>query len=175
MIDIRIPYKKDKLLGQAYNEAMETVKDWCLFIDHDVLMVNPLWYDMCCDAIDKIGYKAGWITATTNRIGCHWQQAGNYGIPVNKEEDDIKYHITLSKLIYTKNGNDIYEPGPYAPFSGFFILTHKAAWEAAGGFADKWNCDNNYDLAIQKAGYGRYVMTGLYCYHLYTGKGIWNE
>ena len=70
-LDVRIPYLPNKELGRAYNEAMETVRSWVMFIDSDVfLRTQPKWYDICMEAIRRVGHDAGFITCVTNRIGC---------------------------------------------------------------------------------------------------------
>jgi GT2 family glycosyltransferase len=170
-----IPYKPDNL-GAAYNEVMEKAADWVLFLDHDILTLNPNWYKICMNAIKNLGHKAGFISCLTNRIGCHWQKATNYDIGVDLDNDDIEYHIKKAKEIDQKHHGQIYEPGPHGPLSGFFILTHKQAWKDAGGFKDGFlTVDNDYDEKIKAAGYKRYILKDLYYYHVYTKKGLWNE
>ena len=166
-IDITIPYRPGKQLGECMNDYMQHVEDWVLFLDHDVFLLNPHWYDMCINIIKEVGYKAGWISCKTNRIGCHWQRQEG----IDNNNNDMGYHLHKAKEIYDAFGNELFEPANYGPFSGFFILTHKAAWLDAGKFNKGWLVDNPYSDAIQSAGYKRYIMKGLYCYHLYTFKG----
>jgi GT2 family glycosyltransferase len=58
--------------------------------------------------------------------------------------------------------------------SGFFILTSKTAWKAAGGFDENRKrlvgVDNYYSRAISQAGYQLWGMPGLYFYHIYKQK-----
>lgn len=170
-MEIRIPYKQDKQLGQAYNEAMETVKDWVLFLDHDVLILCPDYYDACLAAIDKVGHKAGWITGVTNRIGCPHQKMKD--APKN---DDIIKHIEYARKLWDEHNNDIILFDMKTNLSGFFMLTHKKAWEDVGGFADGFlGVDNRYCNALVEAGYDIYLMPGIYCYHLYTLKKYFNS
>lgn len=169
-IPIIIPWRPGKQLGECMNDHMQKVEDWVLFMDHDVLQLNPNWYYMCQGAIDKVGHSAGWITCITNAIGCHWQRYAS-----NDFETDLKHHVNISKTVFKQKGSELIEPSNYAPFSGFFILTHKQAWERVGGFNNGWMVDNPYDKAIREKGFKRYVMTGLYCYHMYHGKRIFYE
>ena len=71
---IIIPWRASKKLGECMNDAMEKVDDWVLFMDHDVLQLNPKWYLVCQEVIEKVGHAAGWISCLTNAIGCHWQR-----------------------------------------------------------------------------------------------------
>jgi hypothetical protein len=171
-IDVCIPYKENRQLGQAYNRLMKQSKGWVLFLDHDVLLLNQNWYYICQACIKRYGEEAGWITGVTNRIGCHWQRPG---IEIDKDNDDIGYHLKMSKKIYDENQGSYFEPADYAPFSGFFILTNKTVWEMVGGFENGWLADNPYDEAVRKGGYKRVVMKELYCYHIKDKKGLYYE
>ncbi len=169
-IDVRIPYDFQGRVGTAYNREMQTVKDWVLFFDHDVFIsTNPHWYDMCLDAIKQVGHEAGWITGVTNRIGCSAQKAETWGASIDLENDDYLQHVKYARMLWEKHGNKLVSANNHE-FSGFFILTHKKAWNAVGGVADKMFVDRQYSRAIVKAGYQQYVMPGLYFYHLHKKK-----
>lgn len=169
-MQVVIPYKPGDL-GECYNEYMSKAEDWVLFLDHDVLLLNPHWYKICMNVINQWGHNAGFITCVTNRIGCRWQKAGS-----DIQNDDIKYHLNFAKNLYLEHGNDSNEIlQNSSPLSGFFILTHKEAWEKSGRFKSGFlTVDNDYDNKIQTAGYKRVIIPGLYCYHMYTIKGLFN-
>jgi len=162
-IEVRIPYLPDQQLGTAYNKAMEVAEDWVLFLDHDIYLLNPHWYDICSAAIEKVGHEAGLISCYTNRIGCAYQLAGN------KHTDNIKDHTGIAQRMYRKNKGQLldvtsHEKSP----SGFFILTHKKAWEEAGGFPLKFlGADTQYWAGVRAAGYKVYLLSDLYVYHGY--------
>ena len=162
-IDVRIPYLPGKALGQAYNKIMETVEDWVLFLDQDVYLVNPHWYDICAAAIEKVGYKAGIISCYTNRIGCFYQKTGN------PHCEDMRKHTTRARELYQANkGNLLDVTEQNSSTSGFFMLTHKKAWEDAGGFPLKFlGADSQYSGALKRAGYKIYLLSDLYVYHGY--------
>jgi GT2 family glycosyltransferase len=168
-IDVYIPYEPCSRLGRAYNRAMEQSKDWVLFLDHDLFLCNPNWYDICLDAIKKIGKRAGWITCMTNNIPANYQRADIImsGVP---ENNDLVQHINYAKRL-DKQFNGIYEEakesgGKLPDFCGYFILTHKEAWQKAGGFKDDFYVDCWYGWALYKAGYKLIRIPGLYVYHL---------
>lgn len=166
VIDVRIPFEPGKQLGFAYNRAMETIKDWVLFLDHDVLLCNPAWYTICQEAIKQVGHKAGFITCMTNRIGNSAQQ------DTRCRGHDIKQHLLHSVALQMTHKGKLQETSiTDTPFSGFLILTHKQAWKDAGGFTDGFlGVDNAYYRAVSNAGYKTYIIRGLYAYHIYRLK-----
>lgn len=163
-LDVRIPYQLNKQLGQAYNRIFETVDDWVLIIDHDILLMNPNWCQMCLDTIGAVGHKAGWITCRSNtgrkeqKVGCN-----------NEQHHDMKYQLNICRDRYQQNKgaiNDVTET--CEKFAGNFILTHKKAWEDAKGFKDGFlGIDFDYYYRLRRAGYRFYVMEDLYVYHHY--------
>lgn len=172
-IQIIIPWGQTNNLGQHYNRLMKNVDDWVCFLDHDILMLNPNWYHMCLSAIERVGHSAGWITGKTNAIACPTQL--DVGAPKNS---NIENHMRHAKQLYDKHGNrlELIDPATITlQFSGFMILTHKEAWEKAGGFDQGFlGVDNYYYNKIVRLGYATYVMPGLYMYHLYGTKKLWN-
>jgi GT2 family glycosyltransferase len=177
-VPVIIAYAPNQKLGFAYNREMEHVDEWVIFIDYDVMLLNPHWYDICLNAIQKVGHDAGWITCYTNRIGCKHQALGID----NVESHDIRYHQQIAKKMYdTKRGKirDLTDqPGQ---LSGMFILTNKKAWKATGGFKTDgfYGVDNDYSRRIRLAGYRLYLMEDLYVYHSYfrfvmkDGSEVW--
>ncbi len=170
-IDVCIPYAPDFALGKECNRILERSSGWVLLIDHDVFFLNPNWYLICQNAIEKVGKDAGWITCYTNRIGCLDQ------LLTVKDTDDLSYHIRIASERYRKNKGRIEDITEKArPLSGFFILTNKRVWELTGGFSEKYlGMDNDYHAAVKAGGFKIYRMEDLYCYHAYkrwwkTGK-----
>lgn len=166
-IDVVIPFLPEKRLGECCNDIMERCEDWVLFLDQDILLLNHRWYQLCLDAVEYFGHCAGFITCVTNRIGCKHQKCK---VP---DSYDMKFHDEYGETLYQK-----YKDDPYVDctdsdngFSGLFILTHKKAWEAAGGFVHKFlGMDTAYYGAVKRAGYKNIVMRHLYVYHHYQRK-----
>lgn len=164
-LDIRIPFDSDKsLLGAAYNRAMETVEDWALFLDHDVFLAYPAWYGSCKKAIQTLGHCTGLISCRTNAVACPHQIIKGHG-----GNHNLDYHTEVAMqraTDYAGQYTDITDA--IVPISGFFILTHKKAWQDAGGFSEGFlGVDNEYHRRIQKAGYRVFIIEELYCYHRY--------
>ena len=165
-IDVHVPYKLGGNLGECYNDIMSQSKDWVLFLDHDILLLRPEWYQCCIDAINQTGHKAGWISAVTNRIWCTDQKRAGA-----VDHDDIMEHIKFSNSLWRKYKGVLRKPTSGRPFSGFFLLTHKEAWEKTGGFMDGFlGVDNDYYNKLLKCGYDTYIMPGVYSYHIYHNK-----
>jgi len=183
MIDLttRIPYYPGKRLGGAYLNEITTVKDWVLFLDHDVfLSLNPYWNDICRSAIERVGHKAGWITCKTNRIGCPLQKAKD----IPKGMDDMAWHFKYAEELYKRNKGLITECTDIEgwKFSGFFILTSKEAFTkvkvlSTGSKALPENkfigFDNWYYDRLIECGFKTYIMEDLYVYHGY--KRLWKD
>ena len=177
---IMVPYYPGNI-GIAYNQAMKHVDDWVLFLDHDIMILTPDWYEQCRIAIDLLGHEAGWITCMTNSIWCDDQldiKAPN--------SNNIAVHLQHARTT-AKKFPQIISPGSAKKFlgnifSGFFILTHKEAWEKAGGFIEEhrvvthgginFECnkhlgvDNDYFFRLTEAGYKNYIIQNIYAFHL---------
>lgn len=167
MIQVCIPYAPNQALGTACNAIMQRAEDWVLFLDHDVLLLNPNWYMMCEKAINEVVHKAGIITCMTNRIGCPIQRE------TVEDTDNLAYHWGIAKSLYNKHGSTVKDiTVETRPLSGFFMLTHRKAWEQVGGFCEKFlGMDTQYFGKLRDAGYRFYLLPGLYCYHAY--KRFW--
>jgi glycosyltransferase involved in cell wall biosynthesis len=182
MIEIKIPYMLDMQLGKAYNISMKSAKDWVLFLDHDLLMLNPHYYEVSFAVTQVLGHKAGWITGVTNAIACEVQLCRDA-----PKGDNVMEHMRYAKQRWEKFSTQVVKVGDknigmnyknkiFPGFSGFFMLTHRQAWEDVGGFADGFlGVDNIYYRKLIEAGYETYVMPGIYVYHLYRQKAKWSE
>jgi len=171
-----IPYERGDNLCYACNRVMETSSaPWVLILDHDVYLdCNPLWYEICLEAIKRVGDNAGWITCLTNRISNTWQHL--YG--TDEESEDMSYHIHIAQQCWKRYGMTMLEIKH--KLSGFFILTNKKAWEASGGFKPMWakgagvisgmSADTSFSNGLDRTDYKKYVLLGLYVFHFYKVK-----
>ena len=192
-IDVKIPWEPGKKLGYAINRAMETVEDWVLILDHDVfLSLNPYWYDICINAIEKVGDSAGWITCSTNAIGCPLQRANFSNAQMEclfSEKFDpanMLHHFNMAEAIYREHKGtiiDITEQSIRWKLSGLFILTRRSVYDhikdTYGLPGDKFlGWDNYYSDRLHEAGYKIYLLKDLYVYHGYKRlwkNGAWGE
>jgi GT2 family glycosyltransferase len=175
-IDVVMPYEPGMKLAYAYNRAMQlSAAEWVLFLDHDLFICNRWWYEMCMEAIRKAPDNCGWITAVTNRIGNKNQKAvSRRGLSI-PDTEDVGVHCQFSHELYKDWGTQLLRCR--GAMSGFFILTNKAAWRAAGGFDENRKrlagVDNIYSRDLNRAGYCFYKLPGLYFYHMYRKKNLY--
>jgi len=169
-IDVKIPWEPGKRLGYAFNRAIETVEDWVLILDYDVMLLSVNWYDICLRAIDKYGHSAGLISCMTNNIGCPLQRDNH-----NKTQD-MDWHFSRAAEVERKNAGVVQDvTDSQFKLSGMFFLTHRSAWEKTGRVPDDKfiGVDNWYDARIRENGYKVLILRDLYVYHGY--KRLWKE
>jgi GT2 family glycosyltransferase len=165
-IDVRIPWEPGKQLGKACNRMFRTVEDWGLILDWDVHLLNTNWYDICLNAINRVGNNAGLISCLTNRIAFAPQR---YESEIN-DSDDIASHGLLSSTIQRDNSGKIEDITSHPHWlSGMFFLTRRKVWDEVGGVPDDifLGMDNEYHRRVKAAGYHIYIMQDLYVFHNY--------
>lgn len=163
-IDVRIPYGENRRLARAYNQAiLESTTNWVLFLDHDVFLCNPCWYDMCVEAIRSL-YKDPLAAS----IGCvaggerHASSMEKSGPP----PDGIEFHIQRAMDYYHKYGTTVERIQEHTP--GFFMLLNREIAKRIKFFQQKPginNIDKDFGKRLLQEGYHIYNMPGLYVYH----------
>jgi len=163
-IDVRIPFDEEGRLARAYCRALsDGISDWVLFLDHDVFLCNPRWYEMCLEAVETLRQDP-----KAAAIGClcggehHKRTVEEKGVPTDK----LDLYIQESMDYYYEFGNmlqRIHEPIP-----GFFMLLKREVARELGFVQRKRsinNIDTDFGNRLMKAGYHIYQMRGLYVYH----------
>ena len=161
-IDVRIAFEPGGQIGADYNRIMrESPHEWVLFLDHDVLLLHPSWYQVAQEAI-RSHPEAGIFTCWTNNIACKHQK--DRGAPAGH---DIEAHRARAWELWNKYGMKCSHNRRWL-IGGFFMLTSKAAWRKAGGFPEDgfFGVDNEYHRRIMRAGLTCWRIDGLYCYHI---------
>ena len=164
ILETKIPYVSSGALGEEYNRLMSEAKtDWVLFLDHDVLLCNPHWYQICKKAIEQFP-DAGMFTCYTNAISCKYQKTK---APSSKAS--IWEHLKFGEEVFNKGG---FWCTPVGVISGFFMLVSKKAWEDVGGFPANgfFKEDRGFSGRLLKKKYRIMRMNGLYVYHVYKDK-----
>lgn len=162
------PYRTDKNLGRAYNEAFEGLPDdkWVCLMDYDTMFLTP-------DAINILhGYverfpNAGVLTCLTNRIGQRSRHQLLNG--VISDNDSISHHISLAE----KQKEKLYQVEKIDDdFSGMLMLIKVSTWKKVK-FDEDGLClgvDTNFGRRVRAAGFEILCMQGLYIWHTYRLK-----
>lgn len=162
MILPMIPFREDRNLGLAYNEAMELLPadGWAIFQDHDAMPTTPHWFRQFREAIE-FRPEAGAFCACTNRIASAWQKVGPREL---QDSNDLARHREYGRArLKVRTLLDITET---KGFGGVLFAVSKAAWTAAGGFAHGLGCvDHSLFFALKRIGLRCYMIEGLYVYH----------
>ena len=175
IINVYIPYEPEYRLGAAYNRIMqESAHEWNLLLDHDVILLNPQWYNMCQQAIlylERESKPAGIITAMTNAFPLNFPNGYLPQISYRSPKTtDIAHHKQWADYLYNRYNGIIREVCWPLAFGGCFMLTNKTAWATSGGFADEYQCDFDYCDRLHRNGFKQYILPGLYIYHATDGR-----
>lgn len=163
-VHICTPYRIDKNLGRAYNEAMARIPDGdsgC-FIDYDIQLLTPDAGVILHEYANR--FPGSLLTCFTNRIS-----------PLSKkqllggtisEDSDLRNHIRLAEVqrshLYTVREL-------HRDISGMLMVIPKSLW-AEHQFEETGKClgvDTYYVRRIRAAGKKIYRMNGLYVFHSY--------
>jgi len=163
-IDVKIPYDPEEKLAEAYNRALEeSTTPWVLFLDQDVFLCNPHWYDMCLYVIDTLN-----VDPLAACIGCvcggerHKRSMAKGVTP----SADIEFHIKRSRQHYREFGNLVQREKQHIP--GYFMLLDREIALKIGFRQVKKrvnNIDQDFGARLMESGYHNYIMRGLYIYH----------
>jgi len=168
-LPVIVPFMEERCIGRAYNREMERLPEdgWAILMDYDVMIMNPRWHEICCRAIDRVSDRAGLVTCFTNRIGCKTQVAPG----VDPENFDMNYHREFARNLWKTRAGIIRDHTETrgCRFSGFFMMTSKAAWKMVGGFKTDsfFHVDVDYYDKCKRRGLRMYLMEDLYCFHMY--------
>ena len=155
-----IPFREDKNLGRAYNDAMALLPDgaWAVMQDHDAMPTTPHWFRQFREAIEFLP-DAGAIVAMTNRIASPWQRCGDPKI------NDIAWHRRFgAERASTRTLLDVTGTKGWG---GVLFAVSRAAWASVGGFVEGGlGCtDHSLHFRLQKIGRKVWMHEGIYAYH----------
>lgn len=154
------PFRADRNLGRAYNEAMSLLPsddDWAIFIDHDAMPTTMQWHNQFSEAI-AFRPDAGAFVAMTNRIASPWQRCGDHA------SNDIREHRKFGReRLKVRTLLDVSQT---KGFGGVMFAVSKSAWRAVGGFADGLGCvDHSLHFGLQRIGRPVFMIEGLFVFH----------
>jgi len=160
-----IPFREDKNLGRAYNEAMALLPDgaWAVFQDHDAMATTPHWFRQFREAIEFLPH-AGAFVACTNRIASPWQRVGD------EKSNDIAAHRRFGEE--RRKLRTLLDISDTKGFGGVLFAVGKDAWREVGGFADGLYCaDHSLFFRLREHGRRVYMIEALYAYHFRGSSG----
>lgn len=159
-VHIITPYRIDKDLGKAYNNACQLIPDgdYICLMDYDCMLLTP-------DAgaiLHKYALKGeeALYTCYTNR--CHPTSLQHMSLMNNVT--DIKEHIRFAE---SKRGTELLKIG--GNISGFLMMFPKSLW-VKYPFAEGIGClgvDTDYWKKLAADNVPMYIMTSLYVFHIY--------
>jgi GT2 family glycosyltransferase len=158
------PYREDRNLGKAYNDAFALIpdEDYLLITDYDVLLLLPDTIRHCytyAKAYPNADMFVCWANRTFHTNEQLYQQKVN-------ENVDIRQHIAIAKdcargvPVVTKINRTI---------SGFLMLIPKRTWNEFK-FVEDLKClgvDTIYSQRLVDAGRTILRMDGIYVWHTY--------
>lgn len=169
MVHFITPYRLDKDLGRAYNEAISMLPDGdhvCL-MDIDVMFLLPEQPAMIIRAAQE--YHNSLITCKTGRISASSAQKGY------DTGGDVAYAVQLARALHrTEN----YPVRTKRPISGFLMCFPVSMWKQFK-FKEGIGClgvDTDWSTRLLRAGVNIFVLQNVYVYHLYRlENGIQNK
>lgn len=166
MIHYISPYRSDKDIGKAYNEALEKIDgagDWVCITDYDVLFLTPNSKKLVEEAVQSAPKDVGLIGCYTNRIKSREQQHnGEFS-----DNHDIRYHLEIAEQREKTFGSEL---EPCFGVAGFFMLFRYDFWKEHKFMEGVIHADTKFNEKILSYGYKRMLIKGLYLYHCYRIK-----
>lgn len=164
------PYRQDRNLGRAYNEAFEKMneEDWLIITDYDVLLLLPDQISHIHEYIYQFT-GADMFVCWSNRT--YHSNAQLYGGPVPTPEmvskdDYIVNHIKTAKYCY----KDLYKVTEVKQnVSGFLMAIPKRTWNEIK-FTEDLKClgvDTLFSQRMLNAGKKILRMDGIFVFHTY--------
>lgn len=157
-----VPFRTDRNLGAACNEAMAMLADdqWAALIDHDCMFTTPHWYEQLLEV--AAFQPDATFAVVTNRIASGWQRAPE----AQPDSNDIGHHRHIGE-VRRREHRTLLDIGCTKGFGGVVTLVSKRAWQDAGGYADGLYCaDHSLFFRLRARGRPVYLIEGLYVFHL---------
>lgn len=174
MIHIVTPYRQDKNLGRAYNEAFEMCPegDWLCLMDIDCMFLTSDGPDLLYKAIEA--YPEAIFTCFTNRISPLAREQNFFSAP--NDNDSMLLQIEIAKKCMQLS--DPYYRVQRTDLSGFLLLVSKETWRRCPfpEYMEKGGCigvDTMWSRQIRVLNIPVYRVNNLYVWHTYRlGKEI---
>jgi len=162
------PYRPDKNIGLAINEAVKALipgtvyyDEWIVHIDQDAMWLLPDSKAQVERILTATPYDV--LGCMTNRIRSREQLVGG----VFNEDDRIREHIKIAEACRANAGDMVKEcySGVVAAFCTCFRVS---VWETVGGFEEGTiTFDSVFCRRSRELGYKIGIMSGVYIFHNY--------
>ena len=165
MIHVCIPYRTDRNLGKAYNDAFKMIgaNDWLCITDYDVLFLLPDTIKHLYEYVERYP-KADVFTCFANRSHVNSKQQ-LLGETVSNITD-MNYHIqqakTQTKFLY--EATEI-----HGNISGYLMMLSKKLWKEIP-FVEDMKClgvDTMFSQRLREKGKKIFRMDGIMVWHTY--------
>ena len=158
------PYRDDRNLGKAYNEAFQLIPDddYLLITDYDVLFLLPDTIRHCYQYVKQYP-EADMFVCVTNRT--YATNAQRYNDEVS-ENDSIRHHIQVARKCAEKIPQ---ATQLYRTISGFLMLIPKRTWNRVK-FTEDLKClgvDSLFSQELINRRMKILRMDGIYVWHTY--------
>lgn len=163
-IHVTIPYREDRNLGKAYNDAFRIIpdEDYLLITDYDVLFLLPDTIRHCYQYV-RARPDADMFVCWANRTFHSNEQLLNKTV---NQDDQIRTHISIAHRI----AELVPQVTPIRrTISGFVMLIPKRTWNEFK-FVEDLKClgvDTLYSQRLVDAGRTILRMDGIYVWHTY--------
>lgn len=162
------PYRTDKNIGKAINEAVTALTcaedDWIIHTDHDVLFLLPDTKRHIEEILTETTFDI--LGCLTNRIGVHEQLVGGFF----NDHPNITEHIELAKQCWEANHGFV--QATRGPLGAFMLCFRVSVWRELCGFKEGViNFDSLFCELARHRSYTTGIMQGIYIFHLYR----WNS
>lgn len=168
MIHYIQPYRPDKNIGRAINEAITLLRasrdDWIVLLDHDVLFLRPDSKEQLETILNATEYDL--LCPVTNRLGQDYQLVqGMFSVT------DIREHIDTANRMHTLNYGVALPTINILP--AFCLCFRISTWSQIGYFHENTiQFDSLFSIRAIKLGFKLAIMPGIYVFHLYR---MWSD
>lgn len=169
MLHIITPYRTDKNLGKAYNDAIALLPGDCFvcLTDIDLLFLTPEQPAIIEGYCNR--FPNALLTCFTNRVSnlAGVQMLGGSA----SDNPNILDHINIAQQI---KGDDTVTPILRGEISGYLMAFHKSLWDEIK-FDEGIGClavDTYFSRKVVKSGRKILRMNGVYVWHTYR---MWKD
>lgn len=163
------PYRSDKNIGKAINDAIKNIcpldDDWIVHVDQDVCFLRPDSKAQIAEILSNTTFDV--LGCMTNRLSSpHQLYKGKFS-----ESADIREHINIADQLHNSNYGVVNPTG--INIAAMLMCFRVSTWQKTGGFREgSIRFDSEFTDSVQNLGGNLGIMAGVYVFHLYR---MWSE